>query len=150
MNISKEQVEQVLSTLDGPTIEVTVRRGGNLHLTFEQLKNVKALMDNNGEELESRDEVIMRAQIKAKEALKNAGIHCRISNSRLVDGTWVHSPSMWVNNTPRPGAATTATPSKETQQLKAELNELKGMMAQFLSAVNTQAKSEQSQNEPPI
>ena len=92
MNISKEQVEQVLSTLDGPTIEVTVRRGGNLHLTFEQLKNVKALMDNNGEELESRDEVIMRAQIKAKEALKNAGIHARISNSRLVDGTWVHSP----------------------------------------------------------
>jgi hypothetical protein len=148
MSVTKETVEKVLSELDGPAIEVTVRRGGNLHLTFKSLKAIKALVDDNGEELQSRDEVIMRAQLGVKDALAKAGIVARISNSRLVDDSWVHSPSMWVNNTPRQGAS--AQSSKETAALKAEVKELKDMMAQFLTAIGGQAKSQQSEDEVPI
>lgn len=148
MSVTKEAVEKVLSELDGPAIEVTVRRGGNLHLTFKSLKAIKAKVDDNGEELQSRDEVIMRSQLAVKDALAKAGIVARISNSRLVDDSWVHSPSMWVNNTPRQGAS--GGSSKETAALKAEVKELKDMMAQFLTAIGGQAKSQQSEDEVPI
>jgi len=149
MSISKEAVEKVLAELDGPKLEVTVRRGGNLHLTFASLKAIKAKVDDKGNELQSRDEVIMRAQLGVKDALKKAGITARISNSRLVDDSWVHSPSMWVNNTPRQGAS--AQSSKETAALKAEVAELKGMMAQFLAAMSGgQAKSQEGEDEVPI
>ena len=146
MSVSKETVEKVLSELDGPKLEVTVRRGGNLHLTFKSLKAIKAKVDDNGEELQSRDEVIMRSQLAVKDALAKAGIVARISNSRLVDDSWVHSPSMWVNNTPRQGASV----SKETADLKAEVKQLKAMMAQFLTAMTGgQAESQQSEDEVP-
>lgn len=101
----------------------------------------------------TRDEVIMRAQIAAVDALREAGAEdVAISNTRRVvhaDRTFfVHSPSTFVNNVPTSAAGDSAAVSK----LEARLAQTEAALAKSLALLErfAEASDESDESEIPI
>ena len=126
MTATQEDIDAVLEGIEGPEMKATVRRGGNFSIQYKALKDITAQYDGEGEETQSRDEVLMRHQLAVVDALKAAGLPARISNSRLVkhgdDEFWEATPCIWVNNTKR--NATAAGTTKSTEALEKRINGL--------------------------
>lgn len=133
MSFSKEDADKAL---EGLGFTVTARRGGNLQVSFADLASFKHVVDEaTGEELQTRDESIMRAQLAAVDALRGAGAPgVRISNIRRIEegekAYYTFSPSIWVNNTSNVGAsaAAVAKANSEVQAMKAQMEALLSLL----------------------
>jgi len=166
--ISQESVQKLLTNL----FTVQVRRGGNYQINFAALGDFSHEIDDQGNEVASRDEVIMRAQLGQLDELREAGIPARLSNSRrnsytvMKDGKsveveyWEYNPSIWVNQPGSQGASTaavTARVSKLEAALEASLadnaaaradnDELKAMLRNFLAGGTPEAPAAEA---PPL
>lgn len=119
---------------------VAARRGGNLQVSFSDLASFKHVIDDNGVETMSRDEAIIRAQLEALDALREAGAPARISNIRRrtvkeliaegVEEVYTFSPSIWVNNVSNVGASSTAV-----KEAKAQVEAMQAQMTALLSVL---------------
>ena len=74
MTATQEDIDAVLEGIEGPEMKATVRRGGNFSIQYKALKDITAQYDAEGEETQSRDEVLMRHQLAVVDALKAAGL----------------------------------------------------------------------------
>lgn len=135
----KEAADAVLAGT-GCEHTVAARRGGNLQVSFADLSSFKHVIGDDGVETMSRDEAIIRAQLEAVDALREAGAPARISNIRrrtvkelIAEGAeevYTFSPSIWVNNVSNVGASSTAV-----KQAQAKVEEMQAQMQALLSVL---------------
>jgi len=138
--IRKEDVDGVL--VEG--VKATVRRGGNIHLQIASLKDVSAAYDEDGNEVHSRDEVMLRMQLAQVDALRAAGLPARINNIRPVeveggDTYFAFSWSIWVN---QPDSQRPSANGGNTAKLEAKLQQMSSVMERLLALVPAEKLAE--------